>query len=141
VQKGLTVSEQKPVELRVFKIPRDPRIVDADIGDLPAVASPEPSLPLEHELLNTLRGLNLDDDRDQAIKEIARAFDQAEIRKLAQVLDWFKERLGDGSAGWLAIKGLMDSPLRKATQKDKLARWVETIKRRVKMKNKKSAVK
>jgi len=93
-----------------------------------------PSLPLEHQLLDALRGLDLDDDRAQAIREIERAFDKAEIQRLAQTLDWFKQRLGQGSAAWEAIKNLMDNPSSKPTQKQKVARWVETIRRRVKTK-------
>ena len=126
----------KPVALPFVKYARDPRILDADIGDLPDVASQPPSLPLEHQLLETLRNLDLDNDRAQAIAEIERAFDKAEIRKLAQVLDWFRERLGDESAAWLAMKSLLDSPLRKPTQGEKVSRWVETIRQRVKTKDK-----
>jgi hypothetical protein len=129
------MNERKPVELPFVKYPRDPRILDADIADLPDVACQPPSLPLEHQLFETLRNLDLDNDRAQAITEIERAFDKAEIRKLAQILDWFRERLGDESAAWLAIKSLMDSPLRKPTQTEKISRWVETIKRRVKTKD------
>ena len=95
-----------------------------------------PSLPLEHRLLDALRGLDLDNDRAKAIREIELAFDQSEIRKLGQVLDWFKDRLGDNSAAWLAIKSLMDNPSRKSTQGEKVSRWVETIRQRVKTKEK-----
>lgn len=130
------MNDRRPVELPFVKYPRDPRILDADISEMQDIACQPPSLPLEHQLFETLRNLDLDNDRAQAIREIERAFDKAEIRKLAQVLDWFRERLGDGSAAWLAIKSLMANPLSKPTQEEKVSRWVETIRRRVKTKNK-----
>ena len=89
------MNERKPVELHVIKYPRDPRELDADINDLPDVACPERTLPLDHQLLETLRGLDLDSDRAEAIEEINTAFDKVKMEQLTASLGYILAQIQD----------------------------------------------
>ena len=90
-----------------------------------------PSLPLEHQLLDSLRGVDLENDRAQAIREIERAFDQVEVSHLAQVFDWLRGKLGEKSVAWRAVEeaiGVQDNRSRNLSPKEKVQRWLNRFK-------------
>ena len=55
----------------------------------------KPTLPLEQRLLESLRGLDLDADRAEAIEEIRRAFDRAELRGLVNGIGCIMRQIKD----------------------------------------------
>jgi hypothetical protein len=60
-----------------------------------AVPVYSPSLPLEVECLQTLRGLDLDKDHDAAIRIIQRVIDDAEFRGLANGIGHVMRQIDD----------------------------------------------
>jgi hypothetical protein len=106
------MNQRKPVELPIIKIWRDPRIVDADISDMPNIACSESKLTLDHQLLEILRGLDLDTNRADAIEVINRAFDLVKMEHLDLALCLIMEKITDKADaecfGWL-LRGKVES--------------------------------